>query len=53
MPQIKKYPAGWRLLHWLMALMVLEIDLVPDWSGKFPRLVLSESSAVQLSGIMQ
>lgn len=25
MPQIQKYPAGWRVLHWLMALMVFAL----------------------------
>lgn len=31
MPQIQKYPAGWRLLHWLMALMVLTLIPVGLW----------------------
>ncbi|MEX2366382.1 MAG: cytochrome b/b6 domain-containing protein, partial [Pseudohongiellaceae bacterium] len=25
MPQIQKYPVGWRVLHWLMALMVFAL----------------------------
>ena len=25
MPQVQKYPAGWRVLHWIMALMVLTL----------------------------
>ncbi|MFC4260968.1 cytochrome b [Marinobacter lacisalsi] len=31
MPQIQKYPAGWRVLHWLMALMVLTLIPVGLW----------------------
>jgi len=31
MPQIKKYPAGWRVLHWVMALMVLTLIPVGLW----------------------
>ncbi|MGM0767889.1 MAG: cytochrome b [Pseudomonadota bacterium] len=31
MPQIQKYPAGWRVLHWVMALMVLTLLPVGLW----------------------
>lgn len=31
MPQIQKYPAGWRVLHWIMALMVLTLIPVGLW----------------------
>lgn len=31
MPQIQKYPAGWRVLHWVMALMVLTLIPVGLW----------------------
>src|SRR6056297_1966333 len=31
MPQIEKYPASWRVLHWLMALMVLTLIPVGLW----------------------
>ena len=31
MPQIRKYPAGWRVLHWVMALMVLVLIPVGLW----------------------
>lgn len=31
MSQIQKYPAGWRLLHWVMALMVLTLIPVGLW----------------------
>lgn len=31
MPQIQKYPLGWRILHWLMALMVLTLIPVGAW----------------------
>ena len=31
MQQIQKYPAGWRVLHWVMALMVLTLIPVGLW----------------------
>lgn len=31
MSRIRKYPAGWRVLHWLMALMVLTLIPVGLW----------------------
>lgn len=31
MTQIQKYPAGWRVLHWVMALMVLTLIPVGLW----------------------
>lgn len=31
MPQIRKYPASWRALHWMMALMVLTLIPVGLW----------------------
>ncbi|MEX0738960.1 MAG: cytochrome b/b6 domain-containing protein [Pseudohongiella sp.] len=31
MSQVQKYPAGWRLLHWLMALMVLTLIPIGLW----------------------
>lgn len=31
MPRIQKYPAGWRVLHWVMALMVLALIPVGLW----------------------
>lgn len=31
MPTIEKYPAGWRVLHWVMALMVLILIPVGLW----------------------
>lgn len=31
MPQIQKYPAGWRVLHWVMALMVLALIPIGLW----------------------
>lgn len=31
MPQVRKYPAGWRVLHWVMALMVLTLIPVGLW----------------------
>ena len=31
MPQIQKYPAGWRVLHWVMALMVLTLIPIGLW----------------------
>lgn len=31
MPQIQKYPTGWRVLHWVMAVMVLTLIPVGLW----------------------
>lgn len=31
MSQIQKYPAGWRVLHWLMALMILTLIPIGLW----------------------
>jgi len=31
MPPIQQYPAGWRLLHWLMALMLLTLIPIGFW----------------------
>ncbi|MFO7995069.1 MAG: cytochrome b [Marinobacter sp.] len=31
MPQFQKYPAGWRVLHWVMALMVLTLIPIGLW----------------------
>ncbi|NMT63182.1 cytochrome b [Marinobacter orientalis] len=31
MPEIQKYPAGWRILHWVMALMVLTLIPIGLW----------------------
>lgn len=31
MPQVQKYPAAWRALHWIMALMVLALIPVGLW----------------------
>lgn len=31
MQQIQKYPAGWRVLHWVMAVMVLTLIPVGLW----------------------
>ncbi|EDM48238.1 cytochrome b [Marinobacter algicola] len=31
MQQVQKYPAGWRVLHWVMALMVLTLIPVGLW----------------------
>lgn len=31
MPYVQKYPAGWRVLHWVMALMVLTLIPVGLW----------------------
>lgn len=31
MPQVLKYPAGWRVLHWVMALLVLTLIPVGLW----------------------
>jgi cytochrome b561 len=31
MSQIRKYPIGWRVLHWLMALMVLSLIPIGLW----------------------
>lgn len=31
MSRLRKYPAGWRVLHWLMALMVLTLIAVGLW----------------------
>ncbi|MBL3557690.1 MULTISPECIES: cytochrome b [Marinobacter] len=31
MPQVQKYPAGWRVLHWVIALLVLTLLPVGLW----------------------
>ncbi|MFW5825745.1 MAG: cytochrome b [Marinobacter sp.] len=31
MPQVQKYPTGWRVLHWVMALMILTLIPVGLW----------------------
>lgn len=31
MPQVQKYPAAWRLLHWVMAVMVLTLIPIGLW----------------------
>lgn len=34
MPQIQKYPLGWRVLHWLIALMVLVLIPIGLWMAE-------------------
>lgn len=34
MPQIQKYPVSWRVLHWLMALLVLVLIPVGVWMAE-------------------